>query len=142
MSVTGFILPLAEFVTEFKHLEPVLCFYDNGLKGLIKEIVLRNTAADASGQRSEALVKEIVTSYEHSMHVRYMENTLKVTDPSIYIELFVIQLDELLAELLLLLFSQSLQTHRWDYNDSAWIGNDLLVRMVPIDSKPNSSHRI
>lgn len=142
MSVTGFILPTAEIVTEFKHLEPVLCFYDDGLKGLIKEIVLRNTAADLSGQKSQDLAQEIVSAYEHSMHVRYMENTLRHADPSIYIELFVTQLDEILAELLTLLFASTLRTHRWDYRGSRWIGNDLLVRLVPLDSRPNPSHRI
>ena len=132
------IIPTAEIISEFRHMDPVFCFYEDGVRGVVKDMVLRNTAGDDTGVVEQTLLNDIVAMYEHSLHVRYLENTLRITDPVIYIELFVAGLQETVSELLRQLFASVLSDHQWDSSEWGWIGNDLIVRMTPFEKQAHT----
>jgi len=129
-------LPTAEIVSEYRDYEAVFFFCDGGIKTVVKDIILSNTAADPSGNVLKKLTDDIVSEYENSLHVRYMENTLGSYSPSIYIELIMGQLEIAVSMMLNQIFRDMLTTHRWDHRRYRWLGNDLIANLIQHETKP------
>ena len=132
------ILPTADIVREFEDYESVFCFYDEGLRGVIKDIVLYNTVTDTTGEQTSMLVQDVISVYEHSLYVRYLENTLSISQPEICIEMMVIQLESAVSKMLKALFVKELQRYRWDRSSYEWLGNDLITRIKLREQFQNS----
>jgi hypothetical protein len=124
------ILPTAEIVTEFREYESTLFFFEDGLKGVVKDLVLSNTVSDPTGMALRMLTAQVVSNYENSLHVRYMENTLGTISPSIYIELIVEQLEIAVSAMLRQILRDMLPTYRWDHRQHRWLGNDLIANLI------------
>lgn len=125
------ILPTADIVQDCQEFEPVFCFYNNGIKGLVRDIV--DLAASPHYDDEIAAFKDMVMSeYDQSINRRYLENTHQGMAQDFMIEMVIEQIAHGVQELFQQFFKQMI--YRVD-NTEKWLGNDLLttVRIAHLD---------
>lgn len=138
------IVPTSDLVREFWHCEPLLCFYDEGVRGLIRDTVLLNCGVPAGSFSlhrrrkepplfSDGLLDHVLGEFERSLEVRFLENTLpqRAESASFAVEAVVEAIDEAVARMMrefLLRDIYEICKTRWQ-----WIGYDLLVMVQVLD---------
>lgn len=134
------ILPTSTLVRQFWHCEPLLCFYDLGVRGLIRDAVLLNCGKPASSFSlyrrrkdpplfSDGLLDYVLEEYERSLDLRFLENTLpqRAVSGCFAVETVVEAIDEAVAAMMRECFLREIYEickTRWQ-----WVGYDLLIRV-------------
>lgn len=126
-----FLLPTAEIIWEHRQWEPLFCFYDEGVRGIVRDLVLlQNHQRDDLPPVYEQLWAQVEDAYERSLNVRYLENTLGQITPLVYIETAVAELDAMVTAMLAVLFGRKTYRVAHDPVDYRWVGDDLLTAIL------------
>lgn len=139
------VLPTADIVREFRGYEPIFCFYEDGIRGVVRDSVLLSNGMYEheldeciSHQSSliETFINRVVEEYENSIHRRYIENTYAKNSPSITLELVVAQINSMvntMTRALFMLRAYEICKSRWQ-----WVGDDLIAVVQFLDDPYDS----
>lgn len=129
-------LPTAGIVHEYRDCEALFSFYEDGLKGLIRDMVLvsdsrppmhKPTAEEIKQEFLDSgLPERIMTQYAQSPDARFLAHTGNTTHEA-FIEMAAEVIYQSVVEMMNSLFLRlvyEVRKQRW-----SWIGNDLVVSM-------------
>ncbi len=137
--IPRFILPTSEIIRTFKAKEELFEFYEEGIRGLVRDIVMRPRAfdtvqiCDGVGYNKDAmileeLVAQVVSQYENSLHYRYIENTRAHIHPSCLVEVVVLCVEDAVSQMLrgfFAGFAYDVCKSNWQ-----WLEDDLVVTIT------------
>lgn len=131
------ILPTAEIITRFKGFEELFCFYDDGLKGIVRDSVLTSQAYDLveryhkpKGHRSKCIIEvsglldKILRDYHNSADAMFLFR-IENTNAATYVEEAAIQIDTAVNEMMRVLFARIVYDMNMD--GYTWLGDDLMT---------------
>lgn len=142
MADERFVLPTGKIIHTFNTFEPVFCFYEEGVRGLVRDTVLLNTGdpegrayVDSDEARikrgkllfAEGLLERVIAQYENSLDLRYLENTLGQYCAESIVRMMVEQIDLAVAQMLRDYFGG--QVYQMCKSRWKWVGTDLLIRV-------------
>jgi hypothetical protein len=119
------ILPTTDIVNEYSEYESLFCFYRDGIKGLVRDVIAQCNSTELRDEDHWYGFKDLVVGeYYASMHRRYVENTHTSAHRDFIIEMVVEKVAHDVEELMQRFFNQL----RYDVQRTdKWIGNDLLA---------------
>jgi len=125
------ILPTTEIIQAHRRSNWLLGFYDEGIKGLVRDTVLHQSHhnapffCEAGGEVT--LLEDVVRQYENSMEYRFIENTLNHCYPTSQVEMVVTSVADDVAQMMRDFFAG----HAYDVCKSRWqwLEDDLIVTM-------------
>jgi hypothetical protein len=134
-----FILPTGDIVREFQRDDWLFGFYDDGIKGLVRDVVLlqgdHNTRHAAFRDPEDAvllaLLENVIQQYENSLEYRFLENTLRHCHPTFMVEMVVLGVDHAVSRMMREFFAgrpYDVCKSRWQ-----WLGNDLITTISFMD---------
>lgn len=138
------IVPTSDLVREFWHCEPLLCFYNEGVRGLIRDTVLLSSSVPADSYSlhrrrkdaplfSDGLLDHVMGEFERSLDLRFLENMLprRAESACFAVEAAVEAIDEAVARMM----RQFMQREVYEICKTRWkwIGYDLLVIVQVLD---------
>lgn len=133
------ILPTTEIYRAHRHYEPILCFYEDGVRGLIRDTVLlcnpTPTLKQDEDERSDdlrALLDKVLGEYESSVDRAMLENMFRRQDyASWLVEMCVCSIEEQVNRLMREFMQVFLRDDAFELCKSrcSWLGADLLVRV-------------
>ena len=128
-----YILPTAEIIYQFKEFEELLAFYPGGLRGIVRDCILRadsDLITECSNRITETVVEDVVMEYENSADAvlqRFMENTSNATYVEVIAETIEIAIRDMLIPLFgLINYAVVPKTFQWK--------NDDIVILVQMDA--------
>ena len=137
MSVV-YILPTYTIVAQFKEFENLFTFYDEGIKGVIRDAVILSAAYNLYDypeslyhppkERTNGLRDKVLADYDQSLEAKWSNFELsRYPNNTILIEIIVDKLEDAVEQMMRGIF-------RRDIYDVApgghkWIGNDLAIGM-------------
>ena len=130
--IPRFILPTAEIIRDNRRNDWLLEFYDEGIKGLVRDTVLNQRAEDApvfcDAGGEVALLETVIQQYESSLQYRFLENTLAHCYPTSRVEMAVIGVAEDVAQMMRGFFAG----YAYDVCKSnwQWLEDDLIVTIT------------
>lgn len=122
------ILPTGDIVREFKALEPILSFYDGGIRGLIREAIRSVSEPECRSLDDFALEQfcnNAIEIYENSIERQFIENTYNSNYPAAILELALARIADLVWEMMFGLFASI--PCLVDAFHCRWIGDDLMI---------------
>jgi hypothetical protein len=146
------IFPTGELLQEFKFLEDMFAFYDGGLKGLVRDMVLTADFADTPdihallgtgieeafhrALKSTGLIEKVMRDYVHSPDARlafvlgdnHAEHAVEIAAEALYQRIF---------ELVNHLFMRTIYEISKQY--ISWDGDDLITHVDVLEERPNDS---
>lgn len=135
------VLPTADLLKDFAHLERMFDFYEDGLRGLVRDMVLTADAVDTPSSRVEdafkqalqntGLIEKVMRDYAHSADARF--NFLTGTgSEQIEVEIAVEHIYQIVLEMMAQLFRRAVYEickQEWQ-----WLGDDLVAKVDVLDS--------
>lgn len=120
------LLPTAPIIQEHKGFEAIFCFYEDGIKGLVRDLVVRLAERPSTEEASRAFIDRVIYDYECSLHVRYLENTYGAEYPQWVIETVIVWLEKEIDDML-----APFRIERFTITSRhiLWIGNDLFTKI-------------
>lgn len=127
------VLPTFSVYAAHRELEPLFAFREEGLLGVIRDLVLLSGGVDGRcGHRYsefEELLEQLLFEYENNVELRMEENTMRKSDYAGFaLELGCEQLDLEVQDMMRLMFldrSFEVCKQRW-----RWLGADLLTTVT------------
>lgn len=127
------ILPTTPIVKGFSQYENLFCFYDDGVKGVVKDHVLVSRSCLVSfyediqkTDKSVRLMDEIIQKYETSLHRQYMENTYNGCKPIHMLEDIINEIEREVNNMMYLYFFE----HPYSIERGVkWVGDDLIIKI-------------
>lgn len=130
-----FILPTSDIIREFRQEDWLFGFYDEGVKGLVRDTVLAHQAhrtevvCDGSGDSVQArLLEHVIRQYENSLEFRFLENTLGHCHPASMVEMVVLCIDHAVSVMMREFFAGL--TYDVCKSHWQWLENDLIVNLL------------
>ena len=132
------ILPTAEIITRFKGFEELFGFYDDGLKGVIRDTILTSQAYDLVKRRyptghknkciimASGLMDKILRDYHNSADAMFLHR-IENTNAATYVEEAAILIDQAVHEMMRVLFAKIVYDMCMD--GSVWLGDDLMTKV-------------
>lgn len=137
------VLPTAGIVSEHKSFEALFSFYEEGLHGLIRDMVMLSDQNPPKSKRTcEAIKRElhdsglfdkIMRDYSHSPEACFLRHAGDLNHEQ-FVEVAVEVIYQSVVEMMNTLFLRTVYEvckQRW-----GWIGDDLIAKMTVLE-KPN-----
>ena len=128
---TIFVLPTADIVREYHHLDALFVFYDDGIKGIIRDALLLSQGVTNQYTREielrralEPFMDKVLRTYDNSTEAM-LQRLLENTSAELYVEMVVADVWQRVSVMMKDLF-QHLQ---YDVSraEHRWLGNDLMT---------------
>lgn len=123
-----FLLPTTELFFEFRHYEQVLLFHDEGVRGVIRDLVLLSTGIPNHDEEAQDLLKYLLEEYNRSIDLRYLENTLRYPNAvAVMVEIAVTEIHQAVEAMMAQYFRNlvyDICKARWQ-----WLGADLILQL-------------
>ena len=123
------ILPTAEIVKEYEAAERTFSFYEDGLRGVIRDLILYSNAEKKSGNYIQDKILREYSNTPEAVMSRIMENF--VTE--MYIELLVEVIFNSVSNMMQMLLPQTVYTI--SVIEHQWSCNDLIIKIKNLDEK-------
>lgn len=121
-----FILPAGEIILSLRDFEPLLCFRDEGVRGVVRDLVLLSSCPKTREEEYAQYFNELIDQYEQSVHLRWMENTFRHSEYASYlVERLLDQADLAVYEMVRQYFTGL--DYEVDRKDCEWLGLDLIT---------------
>lgn len=117
------ILPTADIVREYRDFERLFCFYRNGLKGVIEDIVLFSSPEEEAA--TKYILEKIVAEYSHTPESILSKMMEKDTDT--YVELITVALDDSINDMMRTLFPKI--KYIIAHMECRWYCDDLIIKV-------------
>jgi hypothetical protein len=146
--LTIVVLPTSEVIREFIQHDTLFCFYEGGIRGLVRDSVL--LAADHPYEvvdghycakprplKNKDLMEKVLRDYENSLDWRWMENHYRF-NPSSQIAILVDLVDFAVGKMMRGLFVQAVyEICKTTYT---WLGDDLAVSLKVLEDTYAARH--
>lgn len=119
------ILPTYAILSDFKESEGLFCFYDDGMKGIVRDLIIYGENG-RSITDSTYITEKILRDYNNSPEATISRFTDRI-DMGTYVELITSLLDVAVGEMLDVLFCKL--SYRISKTQYHWIGSDLLIKL-------------
>lgn len=141
-------LPTRDIVRHFKDFERLFSFYEEGIKGLVRDTVLLSSAWVLGRNISiqpysphpvvaDGLLEKVMRDYASSSEAM-MQRLSENTSAEAYVELVTEMIDRAVGEMMYTLFVSSVyDVSKTEYS---WVGDDLVIKMR-IYERPRDIHR-
>ena len=130
------ILPTAEIIKDHRQYDELFCFYMEGIRGLVRDIVLcsdygnfhRIACGHQDGKITHAsgLIESVMRMYNNSPEAM-LNYYLEKTSCSSYVESVVEMLDDAVTAMMAPLVKQ--RPFNVNKQEFEWIGNDLMIKI-------------
>ena len=140
-----FILPTAEIIDQYRKFEPLLSFYREGIKGIIRDIILMENGStkfqhfairrNKKVMLAETIVERIMRKYNDSpeaMFQSYFGNDQRAFCVELAAELLYTSVNEMMDSLF------GCEEIDVDESTHRWIGNDIIVTIRKGDTNANT----
>lgn len=121
-----FILPTAEIFFEFRHFEPILYFRDEGLRGVIRDLVLLPSCPKTREEEFEQFRSSVLEEYDRSVDVRTMENMFSRREYASWLVELMLDMADLAVFQMISQYFDGLD-YEVDRKDCQWLGVDLIA---------------
>ncbi len=124
-----YILPTAEIVQRYQKFNDLFRFYDEGVRGLIRDIILTTDITDPkinNGLDSDIYAK-VVWDYEHCPEYRNLEMSYPNDQASVTIEFIFLAMHYDIQVMLTSVFVNNL--YDLSAQEYDWVGNDLIAKV-------------
>ena len=129
-----FILPTAEIVRNFKEYEPLFSFYDEGLRGLVRDMVMLSDMHAAPEETrstgfkrelgSDGLLEKVLRDYGHSLDAMFAHH-IGVPNKAPFVGALVELIYQHVVEMMSAYFRREpyeVCKQQWE-----WLGSDVIV---------------
>lgn len=138
------VLPTAGLVREYADFDQLFSFYEDGLRGLIRDMVLLSDLHAPTEQTSAAeyvrelasdgLVEKVLREYSDSPDARFLFHTSSRTR-EIEVEIAVEMIYQSVMEMMNALLMRAVYEvckQKW-----SWLGNDLIAHLTVLEDLPS-----
>lgn len=129
--MTTYLLPTADIVREFKQYDAVFYFYEEGIKGIVRDVVLFSTGNDpeAGIDVKQMVMNRVNEEIDRHDLIRYYENTHGSQWPTLVIELIIEQIEQAVRVMLDSIFMQLFYEVSWKGDSYDWLGDDMMAKI-------------
>lgn len=123
-----FILPTGGIFFEFRRFEPILCFRAEGVRGVIRDLVLLPVERKAREEDFEQFRREVLEEYDRAIDLRFWENTFSHQEyASWLVELLLEEVNQAVRDMFIEFFKNL--DIEVDKKELKWLGVDLIARI-------------
>lgn len=120
------LLPTSDIFLSHKHFEPLLYFYEDGVRGLVRDTVLLSSQPLPGSEDVQALRERLVAEYDRCANARFLENSMRRHEyASFLVEMAAEEIDYRVAEMMW----QFLRGRVYEVCKTRWkwVGADLVA---------------
>lgn len=130
-----YVLPTGEIIREFKNFEEMFSFYEEGIKGVVRDMVLLSddiTPGDPKSSTTQGLLDKILREYMNSPEA-VIQHLLENTSAANFVEFISEALKMMVQDMMRRLFTNAL--YEISKTEWQWIASDLVIKVQLIDRR-------